>query len=183
MTVLAIAMLMVDRCANPIVDQIVVKNRGHFESAVSFESNAIHYFNTNLDEPTTSNRMLIESPPNIVFLTHEGTSRIISIGNTVYRRTEWESEKCSCTFTEDISNANANANANQRNLLFGFLPPTLFDTGIVQSESDDDVYAIEGFGVGFDHLGLLAKWGNWHRLKTLKSDFDPMSRPSSIFRL
>ena len=42
---------------------------------------------------------------------------------------------------------------------------------IVESVSDNDVYIIEGFGIGFDKLGLPAEWANWHRLKIRKSDF------------
>ena len=42
---------------------------------------------------------------------------------------------------------------------------------IVESVSDNDVYIIEGFGIGFDNLGLPAEWANWHRLKIRKSDF------------
>lgn len=42
---------------------------------------------------------------------------------------------------------------------------------IVESVSDNDVYIIEVFGIGFDNLGLPAEWANWHRLKIRKSDF------------
>ncbi len=42
---------------------------------------------------------------------------------------------------------------------------------IVESESDNDVYIIEGFEIGFDNLGLPAEWANWYRLKIRKSDF------------
>ena len=146
-------------------DEIVSKSRTHFEAMISFETNTIHYFNPNVDEPSTSDRMRIALPSSFLFLDPDGTIRIISIENTVYRRAESEEGKWTRSANENVTGGNT----NQRNLLIGIFPATFFEADLV--ESDNDFFVVEGFGSVYNNLGEVANRARWHQLRIRKSDF------------
>ncbi|NQW20257.1 MAG: hypothetical protein HQ477_05970 [Chloroflexi bacterium] len=144
-------------------EQIIENSREHFDTVSSFETNVTHYFNPNLDQPTTRARMRIEPPANFTILNDDGSTRIIAIENTVYRPVESEHGKWSRSVNE-----NAFGNSNEQNLLVGFFPPTFFQSELV--EFDSDTYAVEGFGTTYNNLGLPSGTATWHRLTIRKSD-------------
>jgi hypothetical protein len=149
---------------NLTAEEIITKSREHFASTTSFEATATHYFNPNLDEPSTVDRLWVEPPSNFAHLDQDGSPRVMAINDTVYRRSEMHAGKWSRSIAEG-----AIGNSNEKNLLVGFFPPRMFE--IEFADSDDDHYTIEGYGERYNNLGIASGSGSWHRLKIRRSDF------------